>query len=201
MGNKGYVTFTLEYNFKYLISFAVGHLEAGKSSNQERIETLRQILERKINNKQSHNKFKNSDYWLILGDLNFRIETSFDSSFRMIQNKEYRDLIRYDQFYVYCKREKDLALAKEGEINFSPTYKYVPGSNNYINDSDNIRISSYTDRILFCNKIGITNISYNSIPTVIYSDHRPVQGCYEVYVFENGYNNNNNMNICKFKLE
>ena len=82
--------------------------------------TANPLIVKHKKNKQSHNKFKNSDYWLILGDLNFRIETSFDSAFRMIQNKEYRDLIRYDQFYVYCKREKDLALAKEGEINFHP---------------------------------------------------------------------------------
>jgi hypothetical protein len=130
-----------------LISFAVGHLEAGKKSNQERINTLKQILETKTYNQ---NKFKNSNYWIILGDLNFRIDTSFENAFKMIKNKEYIDLIRYDQFYVYCKREKKLAIASEGTINFAPTYKFVPRSNNYLNEEGNIRIPSYTDRILFC---------------------------------------------------
>jgi hypothetical protein len=37
LGNKGYITFTINYNNNCLISFEVGHLEAGKNSNQERI--------------------------------------------------------------------------------------------------------------------------------------------------------------------
>ena len=62
-GNKGYITLTIKYNNKSTISFAVGHLEAGKNSNEERIETLNNYIE---------NKFKNSDFWIILGDLYFQ---------------------------------------------------------------------------------------------------------------------------------
>ena len=182
LGNKGYITFTLNYNSNCLISFAIGHLEAGQNSNQDRIDTLKQILETKIHNQ---NKFKDSNYWIILGDLNFRIDTSFEDAFKMIKNKEFKELIRYDQFYAYCKREKDLAIVNEGTINFAPTYKFVSGSNYYLNESDNIRIPSYTDRILFCNKRGITNINYKSIPTIMYSDHRPVQACFEIEVIDN----------------
>ena len=87
LGNKGYITFTLNYNSNFLISFAIGHLEAGQNSNQDRIDTLKQILETKIHNQD---KFKNSNYWIILGDLNFRIDTSFEDAFKMIKNKQFK---------------------------------------------------------------------------------------------------------------
>ena len=197
LGNKGYLTFSLKY-MNNIISFAIAHLEAGKSNCQERIDTLKQILDTKINN-YSDFRFRNSDYWIILGDLNFRIETSFEMAIKKIQNKEYKDLIRYDQFYVNCKRDRDMAIVIEGPINFAPTYKYVPGSNNYINDSEKMRIPSYTDRILFVDKRGIKNIIYKSIPTLMYSDHRPVYAGFEIdlignnIIKRNNYNNNYNI--------
>ena len=202
LGNKGYVTLSLKY-MNNILSFAVAHLEAGKNNNQERIDTLKQILDTSINN-YSDFKFRNSDYWIILGDLNFRIETSFEIAFTKIRNKEYKDLIRYDQFYVNCKRDRDMAIVIEGPINFAPTYKFAPGSNNYINDSEKIRIPSYTDRILFVDKRGIKNMIYKNIPTLMYSDHRPVYAGFEIDLIDNGiikrkynsnYNNPNNNNL------
>ena len=195
LGNKGYVTLSLKY-MNNILSFAVAHLEAGKNKNQERIDTLKQILDTSINN-YSDFKFRNSDYWIILGDLNFRIDTSFEIAFKKIRNKEYKDLIRYDQFYVNCKRDRDMAIVIEGPINFAPTYKFVPGSNNYINDSEKIRIPSYTDRILFVDKRGIKNIIYKNIPTLMYSDHRPVCAGFEIDLIDNSIikrNNNSNYN-------
>ena len=189
LGNKGYVSLSLSYS-NILISFVIAHFEAGKGSNQERINTLKQILESK--NEFNYQKFKKSDFWFIMGDLNFRVDTSFESAFEMIQNKKYKDLLRFDQFYACCKQKKDFAMITEGEINFAPTYKYVSGSNNYINDTENVRIPSWTDRILFSNKKDITNLQYKSIPSLMYSDHRPVQACFEIEI-----TNNNNGNSDK----
>ena len=53
-------------------------------------------------------------------------------------------------FMYNYKRKKNLAIDSEGTINFAPTYKFVPDSNNYLNEEGNKRIPSYTDRILFC---------------------------------------------------
>ena len=105
-------------------------------------------------------------------------------AFKIIQNKDYKELISYDQFYAICKKKSKMAIVTEGEINFPPTYKFALGSNNYLNDSEKLRIPLYKDRILLCNKRGITNISYKNIPSLIYSDHRPVQACFEI---ENNY--------------
>jgi hypothetical protein len=70
----------------------------------------------------------------------------------------------------------------------------VPGSINYLGEKGNIGIPSHTDRILFCNKRGISNIDYKSIPNIIFSDHRTVQGCFEIEIIENNNGENKNMN-------
>ena len=146
-------------------------------------------------------KFKNSDFWIILGDLNFRNETSFEKCFEMIQRKEYIKLMEFDQLYLSRLKDGGLVDINEAQINFPPTYKYISSSNNYINDIENLRTPSWTDRILFCHKNNIRNLNYSSIPTVMYSDHRPVQASFEIDIKMPNrmeYNNfNNNMNFIR----
>ena len=48
LGNKGYITFTTNYNNNCLISFTVWHIAAGKNPYQEKLYNLKQILETKI---------------------------------------------------------------------------------------------------------------------------------------------------------
>ena len=209
LGNKGYLTLNLKLFKNTDISFAVGHLEAGKNSNEQRISTLKQILSTKIGEQgfdDSPNdgmKFKNSDLWFIIGDLNFRIETSFEKSFELIQRREYERLIEFDQLYICRLRDGGLVDIDEAKINFPPTYKYISDSNNYVNDIENLRTPSWTDRILFCHKNNIRNLEYLSIPSIMYSDHRPVQASFEIDVKQqnrmdniNNYSNlyNNNIN-------
>ena len=37
-------------------------------------------------------KFKDADFWVILGDLNFRINMSYDNAMSLISEKNYKDL-------------------------------------------------------------------------------------------------------------
>ena len=39
---------------------------------------------------------------------------------------------------------------------------------------------SWCDRILFCKKNGIKNVSYDRIPNLKISDHRPVTAAFEI---------------------
>jgi endonuclease/exonuclease/phosphatase family metal-dependent hydrolase len=200
LGNKGYLTLNLNLFKNTEISFAVGHLEAGKNSNDQRISTLKQILNTKIGDQESDDdsnegkKFKNSDFWIILGDLNFRIETTFEKSFEMIQRKEYQQLMEFDQLYLSRLKEGVLVDINESQINFPPTYKYITGSNNYVNDIENLRTPSWTDRILFCHKNNIRNLNYSSIQTIMYSDHRPVQAAFEIDIKQQNIKDNINLN-------
>ena len=191
LGNKGYLISNLKIFKSIEISFAVGHFEAGQNSNDERISTLKQILNTKYE-KGGNKKFKNSDIWIILGDMNFRIETSFEKSFEMIQRREFEKLYQYDQLYLCRLNDGGLIEVNEAKINFTPTYKYISGSNNYLNDIENLRTPSWTDRVLFCDKNIIRNLHYSNIPTIMYSDHRPVQACFEINIQELKRTNNNN---------
>ena len=197
LGNKGYLIANLKLFKKIEISFAVAHLEAGESSNEERISTLKQILSTELegNNGSDEEKiFKNSDFWIILGDLNFRIEMSFEKSFQMINRKEYITLNEFDQLYICRLNDRSLNDINEARINFPPTYKYIAGSNNYLNDADNLRTPSWTDRILFCHKNNIRNLDYSNIPSIMYSDHRPVQASFEINLRGNNNMKNNDFN-------
>ena len=194
LGNKGYLIANLRLFKKIEISFAVGHLEAGENSNDERISTLKQILSTELEGNYGNKIFKNSDFWVILGDLNFRIETSFEKSFEMIKRKEYITLYEFDQLYISRLNDGGLNEINEARINFPPTYKYISGSNNYLNDIENLRTPSWTDRILFCHKNNIRNLDYSNIPTIMYSDHRPVQASFEINLQPKNKMNNNDFN-------
>ena len=194
LGNKGYLIANLRLFKKIEISFAVGHLEAGENSNDERISTLKQILSTELEGNYGNKIFKNSDFWIILGDLNFRIETSFEKSFEMIKRKEYITLYEFDQLYISRLNDGGLNEINEARINFPPTYKYISGSNNYLNDIENLRTPSWTDRILFCHKNNIRNLDYSNISTIMYSDHRPVQASFEINLQPKNKMNNNDFN-------
>jgi hypothetical protein len=80
---------------------------------------LKQILEAKTYNQKKFKRFKLLDNFRRFKLYNWYF---IEKAFKMIKNKEYIDLNRYVQFYVYSKREKNLAIASEGTINFTPTY-------------------------------------------------------------------------------
>ena len=186
LGNKGFFTVSMQCYDK-IICIGSGHFEAGKGKNDERINTLIQILNKPINIQEDEIiNFKDVDYWIIMGDLNFRIEVSYEDAISFIQEKNYADLYNMDQFNL--ARENNNILKKyinEKRINFDPTYKYEIESNEYAYDEDKIRVPAWTDRIFFCNHTGIKMLTYDCIKNLRYSDHRPVVGAFEIDVYLN----------------
>ena len=196
MGNKGFFTLTLKC-FDSLISFGSGHFEAGQSKNEDRISTLIQLLNKSVNINDVEFSFKDIDFWIILGDLNFRIDLSYEDAISLIKDKKYDVLYSLDQFnssrenYPFLKE-----YIKEREINFEPTYKYVKGSNEYAYDEDKVRVPAWTDRIFYCKNKNIKMLTYDTIKSIKYSDHRPVVGTFLVNC-ENKKNDNNNIKLPK----
>ena len=191
MGNKGFFTLTLKC-FDSLISFGSGHFEAGQSKNEDRISTLIQLLNKSVNINDVEFTFKDIDFWIILGDLNFRIDLSYEDAISLIKDKKYDVLYGLDQFntskenYPFLKE-----YIKEREINFEPTYKYVKGSNEYAYDEDKVRVPAWTDRIFYCKNNNIKMLTYDTIKSIRYSDHRPVVGTFLIRCE----NKNNDKNI------
>lgn len=68
----------------------------------------------------------------------------------------------------------------EGPINFRPTYKYDPGTDNY-DSSEKQRAPAYCDRILWKGS-RITQLAYNSVMDIRQSDHKPVYAVFRVSI-------------------
>ena len=74
--------------------------------------------------------------------------------------------------------------------------------NNKEYDEDKIRVPAWTDRIFYCKNKNIKMLTYDTIKSIRYSDHRPVVGTFLVNCVNkknenNGriYNDNNNNNF------
>ena len=192
LGNKGFFTISMKCYDK-IISFGSGHFESGKSKNEERINTLIQLLNKPLNIQDEELiTFKEVDYWIILGDLNFRIDLSYEEAISFIQEKNYDFLYNMDQFKSSLERNNFLKqYVNEKKINFDPTYKYEKESNEYAYDEDKIRVPAWTDRIFYCKSEGIRMLSYECVKSLRYSDHRPVVGAFEIdtYIKEKSISN------------
>ena len=195
LGNKGFFTLTLKC-FDSLISFGSGHFEAGQSKNEDRINTLIQLLNKNINIDDIESTFKEVEFWIILGDLNFRIDLSYEDAITLIKEKKYDILYSLDQFNSTKENNSFLKeYIKEKEINFEPTYKYAKNSDEYAYDEDKIRVPAWTDRIFYCKNKNMKMLTYDSIKNIKYSDHRPVVGTFLI----NCVNKNNDKILGKSK--
>ena len=84
----------------------------------------------------------------MLGDMNWRIDMSYEEAVYLANKNKIKELMQQDQF---LKRKDENALTKrfeEGAINFKPTFKYDNDSDVY-DTSKKMRVPSWTDRILF----------------------------------------------------
>ena len=180
LGNKGNLIVNLQI-YENKIGFASGHYIAGQKKIEDRLNMLDEVLESKMKiNENEEISFENLDMWFIFGDLNFRIDKTYEEVINNVKNMNLKYLFNYDQLNIVTKMYKNKYFKiDEGEINFNPTYKYEKNLNCYIKDTDKKqRIPSWCDRIIFKkenkeheNQIQI--IEYDT-SNVFYSDHRPV---------------------------
>lgn len=150
MGNKGGVGVSIHLN-KSHICFVNSHLAAHVYEVQRRKEDHDEILRRmqfecgiQRRNIDEHNHI----FWF--GDLNYRIieNGKLDpATFRRQFNQEgfYEEIKQLDQ--LHCERKKGQVFVgyKEGAINFRPTYKYDPGTNEW-DSSEKCRAPAWCDR-------------------------------------------------------
>ena len=178
------------------------HKNSGENYNDE-LKILGEINE---------STFKDSDIWILFGDLNFRVDIEYEEfSQYMKKGSCWNKLLDYDQFIKYKLASIDsMANIQEDEIKFPPTYKYVINSNEYDytpenptnnqNQNDNLKKSgkkrnpSWCDRIFykknaFTTKDGkkiITGVEYNNVMDDNFqtSDHRPIYQIFDVIIFK-----------------
>ncbi|KRX38806.1 Inositol polyphosphate 5-phosphatase K [Trichinella murrelli] len=125
-------------------------------------------------------------FWF--GDLNFRVDgLTKEEVKRHLDNKNYSELLKYDQLNE-CKSENAaLKEFNEAQIEFAPTYKFKPGEKNERNFS---RMPSYCDRILWrtadhccessCHVPNCKIKKYTSVEHVFCSDHKAVLADFKI---------------------
>ncbi|KAG6786004.1 hypothetical protein POTOM_007595 [Populus tomentosa] len=120
-----------------------------------------------------------------LGDLNYRINLSYDQTCELISKKEWSKLVEGDQLVRELRKGRAFDGWSEGILDFAPTYKYEMNSEKYCGEDPKAgrRIPSWCDRILSYGK-GMRLLNYSRKELKL-SDHRPVAATYmaEVEVF------------------
>ncbi|MFQ6640102.1 hypothetical protein Gotur_015264 [Gossypium turneri] len=191
IGNKGSVSVSMSI-YQTLFCFICTHLTAGEKQGDElkRNADVHDILRRTLFHSYSTlglpRGIHDHERIIWLGDLNYRINLSYDETCDLISNKKWSELIKRDQLVQELQKGGTFEGWSEGVLDFAPTYKYEVNSEKYYGEDPKIgrRTPSWCDRILSYGK-GLRQQSYGRTELKI-SDHRPVTATYmaEVEVFD-----------------
>uniref|UniRef100_A0A1D1XET1 Type I inositol 1,4,5-trisphosphate 5-phosphatase 1 n=2 Tax=Anthurium amnicola TaxID=1678845 RepID=A0A1D1XET1_9ARAE len=190
IGNKGSISVSMSI-YQTLFCFVCCHLTSGEKEGDElrRNADVQEIHRRTIFNLvpsinvpraiQDHERI----IWL--GDLNYRIKLPYEKTRALISRKEWSKLVEMDQLKRELKKGRAFDGWSEGVLNFPPTYKYEPNSEDYFGEDPKLgrRTPAWCDRILSFGK-GMRLLKYNRSELKL-SDHRPVTAIFvaEVEVF------------------
>lgn len=184
IGNKGGVGI----RFKVMhTSFAIVncHLAAGQGGSDKRNSNLHDI-EKKIFNESGvwDSGISGIENVVFLGDLNYRISADRPEVDSMLESRDLKTLLKYDQLGDQRKLGYIFEGWHEGPITFDPTYKFDTGTDHY-DSSEKQRIPSWTDRILVRSEgdtMTLVEDSYKSVTEYYQSDHKPVSAKFRAQV-------------------
>ena len=147
--------------------FVNSHLTAHQDNVKDRVKDLKKIyatlnLPKTLPLKKRHDVFDSYDCVFWCGDLNFRLEQSREEIIRDIQDGV--SVLETDQLTWLMSQGTVFKGFKEHAIQFRPTYKYDPGTDNF-DTSSKQRIPSYTDRIVYKHNkhTTVTPLHYDSV--------------------------------------
>nr|CCC92793.1 putative inositol/phosphatidylinositol phosphatase [Trypanosoma congolense IL3000] len=129
----------------------------------------------------------NHDIIVVAGDLNYRVNLSYQASLQLAMRNDYATLLKHDEF----TEELTNPLSPwtgfvEFSPTFQPTYRYNIGTGNY-DTSEKQRVPSYTDRIATWTRCkdhqnSIKLESHRALTDIMCSDHKPVQALFRLPV-------------------
>ncbi|KAL0228095.1 hypothetical protein RCL1_004238 [Eukaryota sp. TZLM3-RCL] len=192
MGNKGAVITTLKIGDTN-IALINSHLAASMNKVQRRIQDATDIITRfesiliERNNRSDlfseetsalePNSIYDFDYVFWIGDLNFRIELEHVKILELLKSNNLSEILKHDQLLQQFKNSDNIFSGFiEFPITFRPSYKYVPGTLEYIPvNSEKIRPPAYCDRCMYFAKSGnlLKSRGY-FLKEFCLSDHLPV---------------------------
>ncbi|XP_061345145.1 type IV inositol polyphosphate 5-phosphatase 3 isoform X2 [Gastrolobium bilobum] len=189
IGNKGSISISMSV-YQTLFCFICTHLTAGEKEGDEhkRNADVREIHQRthfhSISDIGLPRSILDHERIIWLGDLNYRINLSYEKTRDLISKKQWFKLVKEDQLMKELQKGVFDGWS-EGMLNFPPTYKYETNSEKYYGEDPKVgrRTPAWCDRILSYGK-GMRLLSYRRTE-LKFSDHRPVTATYmaEVEVF------------------
>ncbi|KAG8077735.1 hypothetical protein GUJ93_ZPchr0007g5208 [Zizania palustris] len=187
IGNKGSIAVSMSI-YQTPFCFICCHLTSGEKDGDglKRNADVQEIHRRTIFNPVSEVSMPKTIYdheriiWL--GDLNYRINLSYEKTHEFISVKDWNGLFQNDQLKRELKKGGLFDGWTEGVISFPPTYKYKVNSEKYTSDEPKSgrRTPAWCDRILSFGK-GMRLLAYRTVDIRL-SDHRPVTAVYTVDV-------------------
>ncbi|KAE8714283.1 Type I inositol 1,4,5-trisphosphate 5-phosphatase 1 [Hibiscus syriacus] len=190
IGNKGSVSVSMSI-YQTLFCFICTHLTSGEKNGDEhkRNSDVHEILRRTHFHSRSAiglpKSIHDHERIIWLGDLNYRLNLSYDKARELITKREWSKLTARDQLVRELRKGRTFDGWSEGALNFAPTYKYELNSEKYYGEDPKVgrRIPAWCDRILKYGK-GLRQLSYRRSELTL-SDHRPVTATYmaEVEIF------------------
>jgi len=137
------------------------------------------------------NKILDHDRVILLGDLNYRISLPEAKTRLLVERRDWKTLLENDQLRAEVTRGGGAFRGwSEGDIAFSPTYKYYPNSDTYYGGraaaggggrkGEKRRAPAWCDRILW-RGAGLSQTRYDRCESRL-SDHRPVRAVFTVEV-------------------
>ncbi|CAL4952011.1 unnamed protein product [Urochloa decumbens] len=191
IGNKGAVSVSMSV-YQTMFCFVCCHLAAGEKPgdahkrNADVLEIRRRTRFLAPGDQQLLRDIHDHDRIFWLGDLNYRLDVSYERAHELISTKSWSELAETDQLKRELRKGRAFDGWTEGVIEFAPTYKYAAGSTTkYVGDEHKggRRTPAWCDRVLSYGK-GLRLLGYRRSELAL-SDHRPVSATYaaEVEVF------------------
>ncbi|KAJ1263819.1 hypothetical protein BS78_09G216000 [Paspalum vaginatum] len=193
IGNKGSISVSMSIHETHFC-FVCCHLAAGEKNGDElkRNANVGEIRRRTVFNPVHvvgvSQRIQDHERIIWLGDLNYRLNFSYERAHELISKQDWDGLFMKDQLKNELGKGCSFDGWVEGAINFPPTYKYEFNSEEYVSDATESgrRTPAWCDRILSYGK-GMRRLSYKRTENM-FSDHRPVTAVYmaDVEVFCHG---------------
>ncbi|KAJ7973998.1 putative Type I inositol polyphosphate 5-phosphatase [Quillaja saponaria] len=183
IGNKGSISVSMSV-YQTLFCFVCTHLTSGEKDGDElkRNADVHEIHRRTHFHSLSDiglpKSIHDHERIIWLGDLNYRLNLSYEKTRELISKKDWSKLVERDQLVQELKKGRAFDGWSEGMLNFPPTYKYENNSEKYYGEDPKAgrRIPAWCDRILSYGK-GMRLLSYRRAELKL-SDHRPVTATY-----------------------
>ncbi|KAL2343548.1 hypothetical protein Fmac_004833 [Flemingia macrophylla] len=191
LGNKGSVSVRFQLH-ETSFCFVCSHLASGGREGDEknRNSNVAEIFSRTIFPRgpllDLPRTILDHDHVILLGDLNYRISLSEETTRLLVEKHDWDSLLENDQLIMELNTGNMLRGWREGAIKFAPTYKYFPNSDIYYGccyhgkKAEKRRAPAWCDRIVWFGE-GLKQLEYTRIESKL-SDHRPVTAMFTAEV-------------------